>query len=163
MLLFFAVLLHESGHILFLRLTGGKLKGFSFGVCGITLRAEYPPSYFAKILISLGGPLVGILTFLICRNKGESLTLFAEINLWLALFNLLPISFLDGGSALDSLFLLFLPYEKATAVSRALSLTTAIFLWSVAVYLFLFLNGSASLFLLSVWFFFSLLFCDNTS
>jgi len=162
MLLLFAVLLHECGHILLLILSGGKLKGVSFGICGITLKAEYPPSYFAKIMISLGGPLAGIICFLLCRNAGKTLALFADINLWLSLFNLLPISFLDGGSAIDSCFLMFLPYECANVLSRAISLTTAALLWSVAVYLFLFLNGSASLFLLSLWFFFSLLFHNKT-
>jgi len=93
-------LLHECGHILLLILSGGKLKGVSFGICGITLKAEYPPSYFAKIMISLGGPLAGIICFLLCRNAGKTLALFADINLWLSLFNLLPISFLDGGSAM---------------------------------------------------------------
>ena len=162
MLLLLAVLLHECGHILLLILTGGKLKGVSFSLCGITMKAEYPPSYSAKIMISLGGPLVGILAFLLCRNAGKTLALFSDINLWLSLFNLLPISFLDGGSAMESCLLLFLPYEYATALSRAVSLVTATLLWSISVYLFLFLNGSPSLFLLSLWFFFSLLFFDNT-
>ena len=162
MLLLLAVLLHECGHIVVLLFTGGKLKGVSFGLCGITLKAEYPPSYSSKLMISLGGPLVGILVFLLFRNAGKTLALFSEINLWLSLFNLLPISFLDGGSAIDSFFLLFLPYESATALSHAISLTTASLLWAFSVYLFLFLNGSASLFLLSLWFFFSLLY-HNTA
>ena len=162
MLLLFAVLLHECGHILLLTLSGGKLTGLKFALCGITLNAEYPPSYFSKILISLGGPLVGIVCFFLCRNAGKTLTLFSNINLWLSLFNLLPISFLDGGSALEAFFLMFFSYERATALSRAVSLITAVILWSVAVYVFLFLNGSASLFLLSLWFFFSLLFYTST-
>ena len=58
-----AVFFHECGHILFLLLTGGRLKGVRVGIFGITLKADYPPSYPAKILISLGGPIVGIVCF----------------------------------------------------------------------------------------------------
>ena len=158
MLFLLAVFLHECGHILLLLLTGGKLKGARVSLCGITLKAEYPPSYFAKILISLGGPLAGFLGFVLFCNAKTPLSQFAEINLCLSLFNLLPISFLDGGTAIESFFLILLPYESAIFLSRTLSLITTTLLWGVSVYLFLFLNGSASLFLLSLWFFFSLFF-----
>ena len=156
--LLFAVFLHECGHIVFLLLTGGKLQGIRFGFFGITLNAEYPPSYFSKILISLGGPMIGILCFFLFHHAQGELFLFAEISLALSLFNLLPIGSLDGGSALEAFFLTFLPYERAIGISRSLSFITATLLWCLAVYLFLFLNGSASLFFLSLWFFFSLLF-----
>ena len=156
-LLLFAVLLHEIGHILLLWVSGGKLRGISLSLCGITLQAEYPPSYLSKILISLGGPLIGILAFFCCHGIGGTLHQFAEINLTLSLFNLLPISFLDGGSILNSLLLLFLPYEMASQISRTLSLCLITLLWSFSVYLFLFLNSNPSLFFLSLWFFFSLL------
>lgn len=157
-----AVFFHECGHILFLLLTGGRLKGVRVGIFGITLKADYPPSYPAKILISLGGPIVGIVCFFLFHHAGGELSLFAEISLALSLFNLLPVSFLDGGNALEALCLMFFSYERAIFVLRALSLITAVMLWCFAVYLFLFLNGSASLFFLSLWFFFSLLFSNKS-
>jgi len=160
--LLFAVFLHECGHILFLFLTGGKLGGVQISLLGITINAKYPPSYVSRILISLGGPLVGIVCFYLFRHTEGAYALFAEMSLALSLFNLLPISFLDGGCALEAFFLLFLSYQSATALSRAISLITTVLLWSISVYLFLFLNGSASLFWLSLWFFFSLLFSKKT-
>ena len=153
-----SVFLHECGHILLLFLTGGKLRGVRFGLCGITLNAEYPPSYFAKIAISLGGPLIGILSFLLFQKAGNTLSLFAEMNCALSLFNLLPITSLDGGTALEAILLLFFPYDTACAITRIVSLVTTVLLWSFSIYLFLFLNGSPSLFFLSLCFFFSLLF-----
>lgn len=158
---FSAILLHEFGHIFFLLLTGGKLRGLRISVLGITLKADFPPSYSAKILISLGGPFVGFFCYFLFRNAGISLSLFADISLALSLFNLLPISFLDGGCALESFFLLFLPYDRATLWIHGLSIAMAILIWGVAIYLFLFLNGSASLFLFSLWFLFSLLFSQK--
>ncbi len=160
--LLFAVFLHECGHILFLFLTGGKLKGVRVGILGITLNADYPPSYPAKILISLGGPIVGIVCFFLFHRAGGELSLFAEISLALSLFNLLPVSFLDGGNALEAFCLIFIPYERAIWITHTLSLVSAVMLWCFAVYLFLFLNGSASLFFLSLWFFFSLLFSKKS-
>lgn len=153
-----SVFLHECGHILVLFLTGGKLRGIRFSLGGITLNAEYPPSYFARIAISLGGPLVGILCFLLFRDADNSLALFAEISLALSFFNLLPITSLDGGTALEAVLLLFCPYNTAEKIIRTVSLIVTVLLWFFAVYLFLFLNGSPSLFFLSLCFFFSLLF-----
>ena len=116
------------------------------------------PCALFLILISLGGPIVGIICFFLFQHAEGELSLFAEISLALSLFNLLPVSFLDGGNALEAFCLIFLPYERAILISRTLSLVTAVTLWCFAVYLFLFLNGSASLFFLSLGFIFSLLF-----
>lgn len=153
-----SVFLHECGHILVLFLTGGKLRGIRFSLGGITLNAEYPPSYFARIAISLGGPLVGILCFLLFHKEGSDLSLFAEMSFALSLFNLLPIATLDGGTTFEAILFLFCPYATAHQISHIVSLVTTALLWSFSIYLFLFLNGSPSLFFLSLCFFFSLLF-----
>lgn len=156
--LIFAVLLHECGHILLLLLTKGSIAGMSMSLFGITLKATYPNSYLSRLAISLGGPFFGILGFLMFHETGGAFSLFADISLGLALFNLLPISFLDGGAALSCLLFLFLSYEKAFILSKGISLFFTLLLWMISIYLFLFLHGSSSLFFLSLWLFFSLFF-----
>ena len=140
--LLFAVLLHECGHIVLLIVTKGKVSGLSVGLFGITIKATYPNSYLSRIAISLGGPFFGMLGFFLFHQAEGALSLFADISLGLSLFNLLPISFLDGGAALSCFFFLFFSYDTARLLSKGISLVVTLFLWGSSVYFFLFLIAS---------------------
>ncbi len=154
----FAVLLHELGHIVAILLLKGKLCGASFSPFGLTLRAKLPESLAAKTAIALSGPAVGIICYLLVRQAEDSLWLFGEISLFISIFNLLPALPLDGGKALLFCLSAILPEEIAYTLARSITLVFSLLLWTASGYLMLFCDFSPSLFFLSLWLLFSLLF-----
>lgn len=108
--LFFSALLHECAHLVFL---------LSFGCRGLTLTllpggarisgaGLQALPYQKALLCVLAGPGVNLLlaaALFLCaaRFPAPVFRLGAKVNLQLGAFNLLPLSFLDGGRALQSL------------------------------------------------------------
>jgi Zn-dependent protease len=116
-------------------LTGLIPAGFIFAAPGAVYISQYKEKFAFKVshlsqkeygLISLGGPLVNIalgITMLLANlvYASELLLLTASISFFLALFNLIPISPLDGSKvfALD---------RKIWVITFAIALTGSIFL-----------------------------------
>lgn len=116
-----AVLAHELGHVLALRLGGARLTRLRLGAEGLSLDYSGAMGRGAECLCTLMGPLSGALfaaaASLLGRRMGsEFLLCAAGVSAALTAFNLLPAPVLDGGRALSA----FLP-EK---VSIALGLVT---------------------------------------
>ena len=100
-----AALCHEAGHYMALRLCGGRLAGVSVSAFGaqMHIRDRYRLSYGREALCVLTGPLVnGTLSWLLSLAGAwrEELYIFAGAQLILGVFNLLPLSALDGGRLL---------------------------------------------------------------
>lgn len=97
---YIACIIHEIGHIIAIRLTGGKVSRIDFSWLGIKMTATPPVSLRSGIIVQLSGPLANLLVFLmlaIAENWGyTAIFCLAE-----GIFNLLPYSFLDGGAVLD--------------------------------------------------------------
>lgn len=106
-ILIISALLHEAGHLICLFLTRTKVCAVYFNIFGMKIVKGINPriNYWYECKIALMGPLVNIIVFIITLTlffcfKSAVLLKFALVNLFLALFNLLPIFSLDGGSAL---------------------------------------------------------------
>ncbi len=102
--------IHESGHVWAMRKSGIPTKGFYFipliGGAAVPDRAFKSRSeeYFVAIMGPVWGLILSIIVALLYIITGEAL--FAVIASWMALvnlFNLLPISPLDGGRMLKSI------------------------------------------------------------
>ena len=96
-------LLHEAGHILAMTACGKKTEKIQLGYFGIKIVTEkrfLPP--VKEALIAFSGPFVNLLLFFVSyildRND------YAVINLGLSLFNLLPVTMLDGGHIIAAFF-----------------------------------------------------------
>ncbi len=140
LLIFLIVIVHELGHIFFLKIFHyeiEKVEIFPFG--GLTTTNKYINSPINKdILIYLGGVLFQVLLFIIFtflyQNTSmheNTYTLFLRYNKSILFFNLLPIKSLDGGE----LFLLFL--QKFISFEKSLimgSFTSFFFLLLFVLY-----------------------------
>ncbi|MBR4057905.1 MAG: hypothetical protein IKK00_07220 [Oscillospiraceae bacterium] len=100
-----ALLAHELGHALCIRLCGGRLVRLRFEACG--LRMDYRGTLlpFEELLCALTGPGAGLFYALAAACGGyyadsDYLRCSAGLSLLLSLFNLLPAPMLDGGRAL---------------------------------------------------------------
>lgn len=107
LLLLLSALLHELGHVGAILALGGKITLLRIGLGGAELRLSplRPLSNGGMIWAALAGPGANLMVAFLCvslakSGLGERLFLLAGLNLGLALFNLLPVEWLDGGRAL---------------------------------------------------------------
>lgn len=115
LLLFISVLLHEMGHSLVALRLGVKVNSITlFMLGGVASVERDPPTPVGSLAVAAAGPLVSLLLalilFLAIRPLSDGMPLLGEIaqelaqlNLVLALFNLLPGLPLDGGQIVKSL------------------------------------------------------------
>lgn len=139
-----AALIHEFGHIIAAILLGVKLRLCRTGLSGISFRYDFSLTSPAReIAVCLAGPLSGIAVLYICYIRG-TVSYFAGASAALSLFNLLPISYLDGGCALSAFLSLFLSPDTVWRICRVLSVSFTLVLWCAAVFLMLRIGGDIS-------------------
>lgn len=110
LLIMLAIGFHESGHVWAMRKQGMKTKGFYFipFVGGAAIAEEEYKTYKQNVYVAIMGPVWGAIMALgciVCYLIFDS-PMFAAAGAWMAalnLFNLLPISPLDGGQILRSI------------------------------------------------------------
>ncbi|WP_457942241.1 metalloprotease [Caproiciproducens sp. LBM24188] len=138
---FCAAALHEGGHFLVMRIFGTGLSQIRVTPFGIDIEKSRcaERTYWHDALISLSGPFANLLTAALFSLFGRSFLQFVQVNIALALFNLLPIEPLDGGQALYSLLCIHWISERA---AKAVSVISFVVLTPVAVLGFLLLFQS---------------------
>lgn len=115
---------HELGHLSAMRLFGIKLYSLSFYGAGIkiTSSAMDDIAKSAQALVYLAGPLTNLfLAVLFCGD-------LRAVNITLAIFNLLPIGYFDGGK-LASLLL-----PDRAVILRTLSLLSCLTIFALTAY-----------------------------
>lgn len=139
---------HELGHLTAIYVAGGQVSRLRLTAVGAELRLEGTLSYGRELLCALAGPLVNLLLAFGAARLGA--VVFAGLNLVLGLFNLLPLSALDGGRALSCLTALLLGPESARRLLVCIDivLTAVLLACGSAV---LGAGGSVTLLLVAVW------------
>ncbi len=106
-------LLHEGGHLLFMRLFGERILSIDFGAFGVRIERAGSTvlSYKKEAVTALGGIVINfLLAFLSVMYyylmKSQAALMLFCINILIAAFNCIPISVLDMGRALRCLFML---------------------------------------------------------
>lgn len=125
--LFASVLLHELGHAYVARAKGARIRSITlmlFG--GVAQLEEMPSGPGEEARIAVAGPAVSLVTGALCYAAAAylgpgtgpdvllSLSYVGYMNLFLALFNLLPAFPMDGGRVLRSLLARRRPFVAAT-------------------------------------------------
>ncbi len=107
---------HEISHILLVYLFSGRVKTITFTSFGISIKKTTELSIVREILILSAGCLGNLLLILIflCLD----LQLIVLINLFIIIFNLIPLENFDGGQILKLLFDDFLKTRNLYKIFR---------------------------------------------
>jgi membrane-associated protease RseP (regulator of RpoE activity) len=148
------VLLHELGHIVMAYFVGAKVRSAGGGLFRLCL--YYDPSrvsYRREALICAGGVIANFIMAAVAIPllPDPRAEFFFISNVASAVFNLLPLRVLDGGGILRCYLLARGDADKADCAARRISLLFTVLLFLLSVYVQLALNGSFSLFALSVY------------
>ena len=155
LLLMIAVGFHESGHVWAMKKMGIKTKGFYFlpFIGGAAIAEEQYKTYGENAFIAIMGPVWGAMLAWVCGCVywATGIPLFAAAAAWMAtlnIFNLLPITPLDGGQLVRSVA--FSIHKNVGVLFLALSLIAGgIIMWKLRIGLFVLLLavGALELFL----------------
>lgn len=144
-----AAVAHELGHLLCVWAVGGRVILLRLTAAGAELRMDGALSYVRELLCVLSGPAVNLLLAVWAAQTGR--LVFSGLNLALGLFNLLPLSALDGGRALFCAGALLFGTEWAGRLGRWADRTLCGLLLVCAIEVF-FLGGSVTLLVVACWF-----------
>ena len=91
-----AVIIHELGHLAAMRACGVRADGMRITAFNIIIneRDRHGVSSVRDFIITLAGPLANLTAYGVLLPFSS---VFALVNLFIGLFNLLPVSGLDGG------------------------------------------------------------------
>ena len=137
-LLFLCVLLHEFGHILTARAFGIRTPDvILLPIGGVSRLERIPEQPRQEFLVTIAGPMVNVaIAFILIFIGGADLSAerlaalgsadvsmidrLAAVNLFLAIFNLIPAFPMDGGRVLRALLATRLGYVRATEVAATI-------------------------------------------
>ncbi len=100
-----AALMHEVGHVVAIRLCGGRVNGVSLSGLGADIRYSGVASYHGEVVCAISGGAVNLACAATMAAVGRTSSEFCAASLALAVFNLLPALPLDGGVALRAAML----------------------------------------------------------
>lgn len=136
-----AAVLHELGHLLALRLLGGRVTGLRISVCGAVLLTDAARlSYPKEIVAVLAGPAVNLICGLLLADMQAWVAAGAHLSL--CLFNLLPVRPLDGGRALYLIVAALAGPAAGEHAARAAGALTALVLGGLTAWLVVRTGGS---------------------
>ncbi|MDD4601206.1 hypothetical protein SDC9_09025 [bioreactor metagenome] len=138
---FGAVLVHEFAHALMAMILGFKVREIELlpfgGVARIERMGEAGSS--GEIMIAAAGPIISLVLAALMYMGIEQFPIWAEefcffyqINIMLALFNLIPGLPLDGGRILRAWLAHYRDYGKATMIAASVSNITAVVLVGIS-------------------------------
>ena len=136
--MFFAVLVHELGHLTAMWVLDCAPKRIRLVPAAVEITAKFGNSGKYEIFIALCGPAINLLLFatlfvnyLAFGNEGY-LTV-GLINLLIGLFNLLPVTGLDGGTVLFNILCRKAEPSKAALIMRIINFSVALSALVIAV------------------------------
>lgn len=144
----FAVFIHETGHMLAMWAADCQPKAIRLIPTSVQIIRGFSPKKHGETAITICGPTANLVVcgvllvnFLIFKNE-QSLN-FAVLNLVIAVFNLFPVSGLDGGTLLVIALSNFVNIYKAEQITQIITLIFAFLCFLLGVYLWV--NGVANI------------------
>lgn len=153
---FFAVFIHETGHLLAMWAVGCQPKSVRLIPSSVQIIRPFGVKAKAEALITVCGPAFNIaifLAFLINFGsfKSDISLRFGLLNLITAVFNLLPVRGLDGGTLLTLLIARRTDIYKAESVVRIITAIFAFLAFIAGVYLWVTGTVNISIFIVALY------------
>lgn len=152
------IVTHEAGHVIASVLCSARVYSIRILPVGMNASLEMAVcNRMQRIFIYVSGPAVSLLLAALC----QLLTIFfceqrefvsgAYINLWLAIFNLLPIIPLDGGKIAIEILANKLGLKRAGKLLRVFSIILSILIILLGICIFINSHFNISLFIIGIY------------
>lgn len=150
-----AAVIHEAGHVVAAKILKVPSLGGSGTFLGLSLKYDFSSSSFAaEAVVSAAGAVAGIIacviTVAVRHPPGTYAVFFIFSNLSLALFNLLPVSPLDGSGILRALLSSVMSANTAEKVFARISAVFSLSFFVFCIYVQLKVGANLSLMFISV-------------
>ena len=130
-------ILHESGHLFFMRLYGYNPRYINIGLFDVAIKDdEFEIRCSGKhLLILFAGSAFNfiaatIFAIIYVCSQNADLKLLCFTNIYLGVFNLLPIYGLDGGNILFEIISKLFTYEKTVTIVKCISFVISMILFT---------------------------------
>ena len=152
----FAVFIHESAHLLAMWAADCQPRTVRLIPASVQIVRGFSPKKCGEAAITICGPLGNIVIFgVLFANYSvfgsEQSLVFATLILVIALFNLLPVSGLDGGTLLTIAISHFTDIYKAESIVRIITAVFAVAVFLLGVYLWVSGTVNISVFIVSLY------------
>lgn len=153
---FFAIFIHESAHLLAMWAADCQPRAIRLIPTSVQIVRPFSVKRYGEIAISVCGPAANLVVFgtlytnYVIFKSYQSLN-FAILNLVIAIFNLLPVSGLDGGTILTIIISKFTDVYKAESIVRLVTVGFAFIAFVFGVYLWVSDTVNISVFIVAVY------------
>lgn len=145
---FLASFFHEIGHLIALICLKQRVDEVRFTVFDIQIRSSHYLDFKREIIITLSGVAFN---FLLSIFFYRIIPLFSLANLFIGIFNILPVSTLDGGQAINLFFCRFISPKKSVIIINVLTVIVSIPIFTFGIIILLNTKYNFSFLLLGVY------------
>ena len=152
----FAVFIHESGHLLAMWAADCHPRAIRLIPSSVQIIRGFSPKKCGEIAVTVCGPAANLVIFGVLFGnffifKSEQSLSFAILNLVIAVFNLLPVSGLDGGTLLAAAIAHFTDIYRAERIVRIITAVFACITFLLGVYLWVSGTVNISVFIVAAY------------
>lgn len=152
----FAVFMHETGHLFAMWLLKCSPKQIRLVPASVQIVQKFVAKPKNDIIIALSGPLANILLFILfyinyIKFQNIFTLYYALINLLIGIFNLIPVTGLDGGTILFNLLIKRCSVDRAMLTVKIITLLIAVIILFFGVYLAFRGKANISLFIIGIY------------
>lgn len=152
----FAVFIHESGHLLAMWAADCQPRAIRLIPTSVQIVRGFSPKKCGEIAVTVCGPAANLVIFgVLFANwsifKSVQSLSFAILNLVIAVFNLLPVSGLDGGTLLTYTIAHFTDIYRAERIVRIVTAVFALVAFLLGVYLWVRGTVNISVFIVAMY------------
>ena len=152
----FAVFIHESGHLLAMWAADCHPRAIRLIPSSVQIIRGFSPKKCGEIAVTVCGPASNLVIFGVLFGnyfifKNEQSLGFAILNLVIAVFNLLPVSGLDGGTLLAAAIAHFTDIYRAERIVRIITAVFACITFLLGVYLWVSGTVNISVFIVAAY------------